>query len=166
MIRSILFLSFVLFFDACQKANESSEAVAPATPVTFNVNSTTMLRLVNNVRKAGCNCGTTVMPPVEAISWNEQLSRAAYAHSKDMQAQNYFDHISKNGSDPGTRIRNAGYAWRIYGENIAKGYADEQAVMDGWIKSEGHCKNIMSPAFKEMGAGRESSYWTQEFGAK
>jgi uncharacterized protein YkwD len=83
-----------------------------------------------------------------------------------MQTLNYFSHTAKDGSDPGTRITKAGYTWRAYGENIAFGYPDEQAVMDGWIHSEGHCKNIMSPNFKEMGAGRAGDYWTQEFGAK
>ena len=46
-------------------------------------------------------------------------------------------------------------------ENIANGYASEQSVMNGWLGSEGHCKNIMNGSFKEMGAGREGNYWTQ-----
>jgi uncharacterized protein YkwD len=56
--------------------------------------------------------------------------------------------------------------WKTYGENIANGYGTEQAVMTAWLASEGHCKNIMSSSFKEIGAGREGNYWTQVFGIK
>jgi uncharacterized protein YkwD len=46
------------------------------------------------------------------------------------------------------------------------------AAVQGWIKSPGHCANIMSPAYTEMGAAfvvnAQSSmgiYWAQVFGA-
>lgn len=135
-------------------------------PVATNVNQATLLQLVNNVRQAGCTCGSTVMPPVGVVTWNDQLAAAALAHSTDMNSNNYFSHTGLNGSTAGDRISAAGYIWRTYGENIAKGYSTEQAVMDGWIISEGHCKNIMSPQFKEMGVARVSTYWSQEFGSR
>ena len=106
------------------------------------------------------------MPPVSPVTWNDQLAKAAYEHSADMKTKNYFEHIAPDGSNPGERITATGYIWRTYGENIALGYKDEQAVMNGWLTSEGHCKNIMNANFKEMGAGREGNYWSQEFGAK
>jgi uncharacterized protein YkwD len=106
------------------------------------------------------------MPPVATVTWNDNLAKAAYSHSSDMSSKKYFDHTSPTGSTAGTRITAAGYPWKTYGENIAMGYADEQAVMNGWLSSEGHCLNIMNAAFKEMGAGREGNYWTQEFGAQ
>ena len=59
-----------------------------------------------------------------------------------------------------------GYNWRTYGENIAKGYANEKDVIEGWINSEGHCRNIMNPNFQEIGIGKEGEYWTQVFGTK
>jgi uncharacterized protein YkwD len=39
-------------------------------------------------------------------------------------------------------------------------------VVDNWLKSPGHCKNIMNKAFKEVGVGRVGDYWTQNFGAR
>jgi len=83
-----------------------------------------------------------------------------------MNKNNYFSHTGLDGSTPGDRIRNAGYSWTAYGENIAKGYTTEQAVMDAWIKSEEHCINIMNPVFTELGAAKAGSYWVQEFGAR
>jgi uncharacterized protein YkwD len=167
----LLILAAVLSFYSCQKEDVSNKTPAPVDPPsgttpTFNVNKATLLQLVNGIRQSGCNCGSTVMPPVPSITWNDQLATAAFDHSNDMYSNNYFNHAGLNGSSAGDRITAAGYAWKAYGENIAKGYTSEQAVMDGWISSEGHCKNIMSPNFKEMGVARVGNYWTQEFGTR
>ena len=134
--------------------------------VVYNVNKATLLQLVNDVRKKGCTCGTTVMPPVGAVVWNDQLAKAAYDHSVDMNTQDYFSHTGLDGSSPGQRITAAGYHWSSYGENIAQGYSTEQIVMNAWLGSEGHCKNIMDGGFNDMGAGRDGNYWTQDFGSK
>lgn len=134
--------------------------------IVYNVSKSKMLQLINNVRKAGCNCGTTSMPPVAVVTWNDKLAKASYDHSVEMKVNNYFSHTGLNGSNAGQRITAAGYTWKTWGENIAKGYATEQAVVSGWLSSEGHCKNIMGANFKEMGVGRSENYWTQVFGAK
>lgn len=134
--------------------------------VVYNVNKATMLQLVNDVRQKGCTCGTTVMPPVGVVAWNDQLAKASYDHSVEMNTHDYFSHTGLNGSDPGQRITAAGYPWSSWGENIAEGYSTEQIVMNAWLGSEGHCKNIMNGGFKDMGAGRDGNYWTQDFGSK
>jgi hypothetical protein len=36
-------------------------------------------------------------------------------------------------------------------ENIAIGAETAEIVVDGWLKSPGHCVNIMSPDYTEMG---------------
>jgi uncharacterized protein YkwD len=61
---------------------------------------------------------------------------------------------------------------RTFQENIAAGQMTADTVVQGWINSPGHCANIMSPAFSEMGAAfvvnNQSSqgiYWAQVFGA-
>ncbi len=154
---------FSLLFYSCQKTD-----IIPGNddPGTTSVNETLALQLVNNIRGQGCNCGSTYMPLVPPVSWNNLLEAAALAHAQDMYTNNYFSHTGKDGSTPGQRITRAGYAWRAYGENIAKGYQSEQAVVDGWLQSEGHCLNIMSSSFKEMGLARVGNYWVQEFGAR
>jgi uncharacterized protein YkwD len=103
------------------------------------------------------------MPAVPALQWNAKLEAAAQAHSDDMKAQNYFSHTGKDGSSVGTRIMRQGYTWNTWGENIARGYRDAKAVMDGWIKSEGHCKNIMGKNFTEVAVARDGgngTIWT------
>jgi uncharacterized protein YkwD len=158
---------FFIFLYSCRKGDVTvPKQDPPVNSNSFNVQKDVMLQRINSVRAAGCTCGSTTMPPVAAISWSDQLAAAAYHHSKDMFQKNYFSHTGANGSSPGERIVAAGYNWKTYGENIAKGYASEEAVIAGWLASEGHCKNIMNPSFKEMGAGREGSYWTQLFGSR
>lgn len=167
--RIWLFILFSLFgLYSCQKEDGATKLPEPSpsgSPVT-NVEQATLLQLVNDIRQSGCTCGSTVMPPVAPVTWNDQLAAAALSHSNDMYAKNYFSHTGSNGSSAGDRITDAGYTWKAYGENIAKGHPSEKAVIDGWLASEGHCKNIMSPFMKEMGVARVGSYWTQELGSR
>ncbi|HEV8508703.1 MAG TPA: CAP domain-containing protein [Chitinophagaceae bacterium] len=170
-ILPVLLLTSVLFF-SCKKTDivldnsSSNNSANTNNNIVYNVNKATLLQLVNDVRKKGCTCGTTAMPPVTTIAWNDQLAKAAYDHSVDMNAHDYFSHDGLDGSNPGKRITAAGYHWSSWGENIAQGYSTEQIVMNAWLGSEGHCMNIMNGGFKDMGAGRDGNYWTQDFGSK
>jgi uncharacterized protein YkwD len=78
---------------------------------------------------------------------------AAYLHSEDMVLNDFFSHTGSDGSSAGQRISRQGYPWRTYGENIAVGYPTVSSVIQGWLGSEGHCRNLMNPAFTEIGAG-------------
>ncbi len=162
----LFLIGLSLVFYSCKK-----ESSSPSTDTKNSIDSTDssnslMLQLVNAVRAKGCTCGTTVMPPVKVLVWNDTLAQVALAHSKDMNTNNYFSHTGLDNSSPGDRITKAGYIWSSYGENIALGYPDEQSVMNAWLQSEGHCMNIMDPSFKEMGAGGDGDYWTQDFGSR
>lgn len=50
------------------------------------------------------------------------------------------------------------------GENIAKGQLTPTQVMNDWLQSENHRKNILSGAFDEIGIGIFGDVWVQEFG--
>lgn len=170
--RYLIAIIMIPFFFSCTK--ETSTAAPDETGSTdtrkpdleYNVNKTLMLGLVNEARAQGCKCGTTDMPPVPALTWNDLLAKAAYNHSNDMKRNKYFSHTNMEGQSPGDRIKSVGYNWKTYGENIAQGQITEQIVMNSWLQSEGHCKNIMNKNFKDIGVGRSGNYWTQVFGAK
>lgn len=169
MKKALIFSTLIIFVVvSCKKSDQASNESAgnPTGSVKFNVNKDVILQLVNAARTTGCTCGTTVMAPVTPVTWNDQLGKAAYDHSVDMKANTYFSHTALSGATPGQRITAAGYQWKSFGENIAMGYTTEQAVMAGWLNSEGHCKNIMNGGLKEMGVGREANYWTQVFATK
>ncbi len=142
------------------------------TPPAPSSDATAFLNAINAVRAVGRNCGSTAYPAAPALKWNANLGTAALLHSQDMANQNYFAHTGKNGSQPWDRMTAAGYVWRAAAENIAAGQPDLLSVMDGWVKSPGHCANLMSAAYTEIGMAKATNsssdyriYWTQNFGA-
>jgi uncharacterized protein YkwD len=129
-----------------------------------------MLTAVNAARATQQDCGGTIMPPVPALTWDTQLEQAAYTHSNDMANYDFFSHTGSDGSSVSTRVTAQGYTWSSVGENIAAGQKDVDAVMKSWIESPGHCLNIMSANFTQMGASFVTNsstqygiYWTQVF---
>ncbi|MFF1413748.1 CAP domain-containing protein [Streptomyces sp. NPDC058289] len=117
-----------------------------------------VLALVNKERAAvGC--------PVLTV--NAKLAKAAQDHSEDMAAHSNMSHTGSDGSDPGRRITRAGYQWSTYAENVAYGYDTAAKVMEGWMNSPGHKRNILDCDLKEIGIGlaQPGQYWTQDFGA-
>ena len=116
--------------------------------------------LVNRQRAAG-GCGP--------LSVNARLTVAAQLHSADQAAHNTMSHTGSDGSSPWDRTRRAGYPNAI-AENVAAGYRDAEAVMQGWMNSPGHRANIMNCAARAIGVGYAKAangtpYWTQDFGS-
>ena len=165
-ITSVI-IAISITFASCTKDDDSIFTPTPSTPNNPSTPSTVseqkLLQLVNNARSQGCNCGNTWYPPVAPVGWDDQLEAAAQGHSNWMNQNNTLSHTGAGGSDPGDRITAAGYQWRAYGENVAVGYPTEEAVIQGWLNSEGHCKNIMNGTFTKMGVSVSGRYWTQEF---
>jgi uncharacterized protein YkwD len=131
-----------------------------------------VLRLVNQARAAGRNCGGGYgyFGPTHRVIWDGRLAQAAQRHSRDMASHNFFSHTGSDGTQVDDRIDDTGYDWRTCGENIAAGYGTIRAVVNAWLASPGHCANIMDPDFQEMGLGKASNagsdygtYWTQVF---
>ncbi len=72
----------------------------------------------------------------------------------------------------GQRIAAAGYRASGWGENIAAGQSTPEEVVQGWMESPGHCRNIMNPEYRTIGIGYGvvpgspyGTYWTQDFAA-
>lgn len=163
-MRSIVLLPVLFAISAACSRNGSTAIARTTRPSAINKNL--LLQLVNEARSKGCNCGDTWYGPAPALTWNEKLEAASVEHSNDMFQNKYFGHVAPDGSNAGERIERAGYHWKTYGENIAQGYRNEQEVVNGWLHSPGHCKNIMGKEYREMGVGRAGNLWTQEFATK
>ncbi len=103
---------------------------------------------------------------------NPKLDLAAQRHAEDMLARHYFAHESPEGQTVRERARAAGYEWRVIGENIAEGQFSVDEVMDTWMHSPGHRRNILDRDFKELGVGLALGksgggwrvVWVQTFG--
>lgn len=132
---------------------------------TWNGYEDEVLRLSNQYRASGASCGGISYASAPALRMSPALRCAARLHSRDMQLRNFFDHTNPDGVTFDQRITATGYLWRTAGENIAAGYRTPAAVVQGWMQSTGHCKNIMNPSFTELGVGFYDQYrWTQSFG--
>ncbi|MBQ8310480.1 MAG: SafA/ExsA family spore coat assembly protein [Clostridia bacterium] len=118
-----------------------------------------VVRLVNEERsKVG----------LKPLTQDWELSRVARYKSQDMKDNNYFSHTSPVYGSPFQMIKSFGISYRSAGENIAKGYATPQAVVNGWMNSAGHRANILNASYTHIGVGYVAAgkYWTQMFIAK
>lgn len=155
---------------ASAPAPAPTPAPQPAPPVS-GTTAQQVLQLVNQARAQARNCGATSFAAAPALTLNAQLGQAAQGHASDMAAKSYFSHTSQDGRTFVQRISATGYAFRTIGENIAAGQSTAQQVVAGWLQSEGHCRNIMNPSFRELGVGYAAGgsyghYWVQDFGAR
>lgn len=124
---------------------------------------------INQIRATARTCGSLTYAAAPPLKWNDKLFSAAAGHSADMAAKNYFSHTSLDGRTFSQRITNAGYDWRAAGENIAAGQTTVDQVMTAWVNSPGHCANLMSQNFTEVGvacvrndASSYRYYWTMD----
>ena len=74
-----------------------------------------------------------------------------------------FDHTRPNGTSCFTVLDEAGIRYRGAGENIAKGYPTAEAVMQSWMNSDGHRKNILNANFTHLIVGVNGKCWVQLF---
>jgi len=147
------------------------EDIVPALPAQAT-SVRAILDATNRARAVGRTCGAQYFPAAPPLASNAALNTAALAHSTEMAALRYFSHQGKDGTQAGERATRAGYAWRHIGENIASGMRTPEDAVAGWVASPGHCANLMSPGFTEMGSGFAQSgdpesgivFWTQVFG--
>ncbi len=115
-----------------------------------------VVELVNAERaEAGC----------AAVRVDDRLVESAQAHSDDMAESGYLSHTSRDGRSFDDRIEAAGYPDPA-AENIAMGMSTADAVMQAWMSSEGHRRNILNCEIATIGVGVNSDgwYWTQNFG--
>ncbi len=96
------------------------------------------------------------------VTLDTALMRVAQTFAEDMNYRNYFSHLSPEGIDLGWRLRKIHYH-RLAGENIAWGYENPVDVVNGWMNSPGHRRNILQPIFSKMGVGHSGKYWVQVF---
>ena len=115
-----------------------------------------VIRLVNEIRAEN---------GLPALTYNWELSRVARYKSQDMKDNRYFSHTSPVYGSPFRMMKGFGITYRTAGENIARGYATPQAVVNGWMNSSGHRANILNASFTQIGVGyvAEGNYWTQMF---
>ena len=114
-----------------------------------------VLRLVNEVRSNGAQCGAYGrFASTRPLLMHPLLRCAARKHAQDMATRQYFSHHSPEGQTPWSRMRAAGYgSYRFAAENIAVGSEQPRQVVDRLMQDPPHCANIMSSKFTHAGIG-------------
>lgn len=94
------------------------------------------------------------------LSAEPALRRAAVRHSQDMVERGFFEHENPDGLGPHERIVRAGYELRSTGFSTGENLGTAQpgadtpaAIVQGWMRSRGHRRNILRPGFEEIGIG-------------
>ncbi len=102
---------------------------------------------------------------VPALKLDVELSKVARTKSADMKAKGYFDHNSPTYGSPFDMMKQFGITYKSAGENIAMGQRTPEEVVNAWMNSEGHRKNILNASFTHLGVGyvADGNYWTQMF---
>lgn len=134
---------------------QPSEPSKPNQPSEENASfANQVVTLVNKERaKAG----------LKALTVHEKLTGMALDKAKDMHDNKYFDHTSPTYGSPFDMMKKYGISYGYAGENIAMGQRTPEEVMNSWMNSDGHRKNILSPNFTKIGVGYYNGYWVQEF---
>ena len=122
------------------------------------VDGTNQNRVTNNVR---------------ALRTNPLLQAAAQEKADDMANNGYFAHTSPAGVAPWHWFEYVGYRFIYAGENLAVNFSDSKDVVDAWMNSSGHRRNILDGNFTEVGIataqgefkGQPAIYVVELFGA-
>jgi len=101
-----------------------------------------MLAAVNAVRASN---------GLAALRLEPRLVRAAREHAARMVARDFFDHQDPGGPSLGERLVGVGYGFAFAAENLSAGTAAAAAVVQSWMLSEGHRRNLLEPLAVEAG---------------
>jgi uncharacterized protein YkwD len=126
-----------------------------------------VLELVNAERRQHALAELRAAPP---------LADAARLHARDMANDDYVDHDSFDRSE-GRLMKTCEWSQRVLGfvpdehqlaENIAAGASTPQEVVEGWMRSPVHRRNVFGTAFTELGVGywpggNAGFYWVADF---
>lgn len=143
------------------KAQEEAEKAAAQAEMQASVSeyATEVANIVNQYR---ADAG---LPP---LTLSPSLCEAAEIRATELLTS--FSHTRPDGQTCFSAFDSLGIPYGYAGENIAAGQTSATEVMNSWINSPGHKKNIMNPNFTKIGiacyydaSAPYSYYWVQMF---
>lgn len=106
-----------------------------------DVNSEKLIELTNQERvKSGLN----------ELTANQLLTQAAYNKGFDILKTQSFKH-NLDDRKFSEWIRNTGYKYSYVGENLAIDFIANENIINAWLDSETHKKNILNSFYEEIG---------------
>jgi uncharacterized protein YkwD len=105
------------------------------------------------------------------LVYNPQLDRMAKIQAENMARYQKMAHVLPGANLPtlSDRAKYVGYVYGHIAENVALGFPNAETVVEGWMNSSGHRRNILDSDVVETGIGiaRSSAggiYYCQVFG--
>jgi uncharacterized protein YkwD len=142
-----LAISALVAAPAAHAAGCSGADAMPSTMSASAANHATLC-LLNQQRRAKS------LAPLRS---NTRLQSAATRFSLQMVRQQFFDHTAPDGTTFDKRIVAAGYSsFAALAENIAWGsgpQATPAQIVNGWMHSPGHRRNILDATLRDIGIG-------------
>lgn len=96
---------------------------------------------------------------------NSLLTTSANLKACDMRDNNYWSHVSPDGTQPWSFFDNVGYTYRFAGENLCRDSNNINCIRL-WMASKLHRENILDSNFKEIGIGKCGVFTVQHFGTR
>ncbi len=125
---------------------EDQALLAPADPMIQE-----FVRLVNAKRRSiGC----------AELKWDSQVAAIALDHSEDMVSRHFFSHTNPDKKGPAERLQASNLGFSLAAENLVRRAKTAQEAFDAWLRSPGHCRNMLDSRFARHGVGRVGDRWT------
>ena len=80
-----------------------------------------------------------------------RLVAAAKERMHDMEESGVWQHTPPDGGSPFDAVRRRGFEFSLAGENLATGFETAEVLVESWMLSPGHRKNVMAPEFGSVG---------------
>ena len=124
-------------------------------PKVAYMSSITPERIVNltNIERINNNLNNLTINPV--------LSEAAKKKAEAILSSGQFQH-NLGDRKFSAWIKEAGYKYSYVGENLAIDFATSEGVVDAWLNSEAHKRNILNSYYKEIGVATISGIFNGE----
>lgn len=140
----------------------------PSCPTTQDANAASIAATIVTLTNRGRETAN-----LEALKADSALACAAQVQADQMARLDRMAHELPGQKYPTlvTRLKAAGYRYAATGENVAWGQRSATDVISSWMASRPHRANILTPDFREIGAGyavsaTRKTYFVQVFGRR
>ena len=124
-------------------ATQVIKNVPVAANITLTADEKQMVALVNKAR---------IQNKVPPLKVDMQVTNVARIKAQEMITKKYFSHTSPKYGSPFAMLKSFGVRYVAAGENIA-GNSNVANAQSSLMKSPGHRKNILNPAYNYVGIG-------------
>lgn len=113
-----------------------------------------ILRAVSNVAPETVLAAVNAERQAQGLGFlqeDDSLTQAAQARANDIAEREYWSHTAPTGEQAWDFIHEAGYTYRLAGENLARDFVDVEELTSAWLASPTHRANVLNGQFQEAG---------------